>query len=527
MTVNENTPLLREPCAPSRRRAIFSPESRILVAGFIISVALSFTQVPILYVFRLMSCAEYYRHSTSPETCNLNGIDSATAAQVSILGLSTAFCGVLNLFFAGWQIKRLGPRAALVIQTAFPALRVAIQVLGVTVGFKEGIFIVQASQLITLVGGQSGYLLVLNTAAGEVVSVSERTGMFGMLQGSVMLGTSIGYLLGGIVGDAFGIRRPFEIATGLFVLSSLYSARFVPYIDPMSLQGDGNTTTGGKSGGIWNALTGGLNVLSPRKLLLPNGTITRHYGITLLALGVFMGVLATGFAPILIQMYATAVFAFQPTENGYLMATNSLIRGIFLILFFPRIITAGRKWFSKPLQENDINDSVSAKGLPTDPEDFAPPSVLADQEAAKPLPPAKEETGQAFDLFFLRWSLLVDGLATTYTAFATVGWHIYIAGFLLPLASGSAPAAKGVITEMCRPTERADALQAMTLVENVAMLSTLGLFGLIFSAFADVGRAYLTFYCNAAVAFAAVGILVLARFPPREGNLDKGDDANE
>lgn len=37
----------------------------------------------------------------------------------------------------------------------------------------------------------------------------------------------------------------------------------------------------------------------------------------------------------------------------------------------------------------------------------------------------------------------------------------------------------------------------MTLVENMAMLSTLGLFGFIFSAFSDHGKAYMTFYCNA------------------------------
>lgn len=68
---------------------------------------------------------------------------------------------------------------------------------------------------------------------------------------------------------------------------------------------------------------------------------------------------------------------------------------------------------------------------------------------------------------------------------------------MLPLASGSAPASKGVITEMCSASQRADSLQAMTLVENVAMLSTLGIFGSIFAMFSDIGKAYLTFYCNA------------------------------
>ena len=37
-----------------------------------------------------------------------------------------------------------------------------------------------------------------------------------------------------------------------------------------------------------------------------------------------------------------------------------------------------------------------------------------------------------------------------------------IAGFLLPFASGSAPAAKGVMTELCPPQQRQDAISAIT-----------------------------------------------------------------
>jgi len=49
---------------------------------------------------------------------------------------------------------------------------------------------------------------------------------------------------------------------------------------------------------------------------------------------------------------------------------------------------------------------------------------------------------------------------------------------------------------MCPNSQRTDALNAITLVENIARLSTLGLFGFIFSAFAELGEAYLTFFCN-------------------------------
>lgn len=50
---------------------------------------------------------------------------------------------------------------------------------------------------------------------------------------------------------------------------------------------------------------------------------------------------------------------------------------------------------------------------------------------------------------------------------------------------------------MCPDSQRADALNAVTLVENVARLATQGLFGFIFASLAEVGKAYATFFCNA------------------------------
>lgn len=98
---------------------------------------------------------------------------------------------------------------------------------------------------------------------------------------------------------------------------------------------------------------------------------------------------------------------------------------------------------------------------------------------------------------------------------------------------------------MCPSSKRADALQAMTLVETVAALATLGFFGFVFSAFTEAGKAYLTFYCNAvslalrpwtvsyeghadrlvqAVAVLAVGVLCLSSFPPAGSEVVEDSD---
>jgi hypothetical protein len=114
---------------------------------------------------------------------------------------------------------------------------------------------------------------------------------------------------------------------------------------------------------------------------------------------------------------------------------------------------------------------------------------------------------------------------------------------------------------MCSASSRADALNALTLVENIARLSTQGLFGFVFAALAQVGKPHLTFFANAvsspvsdpdqfrkaglahfysrsqAIALLAASVLLLSRFPPEgstilgnhegEGNLALPEDEEE
>lgn len=101
------------------------------------------------------------------------------------------------------------------------------------------------------------------------------------------------------------------------------------------------------------------------------------------------------------------------------------------------------------------------------------------------------------------------------------------ASFLLPLGSGSAPAAKGVITEMCSHGDRTDALNAVTLVENIARLATQGLFGFIFSALAEEGKAYMTFHVNAALAIVGMAVLYLSHFPPPNATILEDNECGD
>lgn len=483
-----------------------SVETRILLAAFLITTSFSFTQVPIFYVFYLMECDDFYSHHPpylgSGDRCSRNEIAAGTATDFSFLAMSTTICGTVNLFFAGWLVKKIGPRLALMAQTLVPAIRVLTQILGVLAGGRSGIVIFQTTQLITVLGGPVGYILIINIIVGEVVSPARRTPVFGMLQGCFMLGQAVGYLTGGMIGDRWGIRRPFEVAFGAFLVSTVYVQVALPYVSPESMSG-GKKAGGQKAKGIAGFFAP-LKVLAPQKVRLRSGKVIKHLGVLILCTGVFLGVLATDYAAILIQMYATAVFEFHQSDNGWLMSEFALMRAVFLILLFPKIISWGRKWYAKrqttrqPRRESISDERDPAtQGLLIQPEQLeAPMGTHAEEEPTMTQPPTETEDTH-FDLFFLRWSLVADGLLTSCTALATKKWHIYLAAAMLPFASGTAPAAKGVMTEMCSPSQRADALNALTLVENIGRLATQGFFGFIFAALAEAGKPHLTFYCNA------------------------------
>jgi hypothetical protein len=186
-------------------------------------------------------------------------------------------------------------------------------------------------------------------------------------------------------------------------------------------------------------------------------------------------------------MYATGSLGFGTTENGYMISLTSLIRGLFLTLAFPRIIKAGRNWTKRCDERKQPNNSKlpeespllkpqqesSIPNMPTEPNDFASGEVMENEE--EPIEPPKLTNNQEtfrFDLFYTRYSLILDGAITGFATFITQGWQMYLVALALPLAAGTGSAAKGTILQMCPAHERVDALKAITLLEMIARLVT-------------------------------------------------------
>jgi MFS family permease len=517
LAAEESTPLLARVDSKEREGKPSKPVLfLLLLSAFLVSLTFGITQVPLLYVFRVMTCDAYYeKHTPDPnaiDRCAKHEIEAGAARAFALLSASTTIFGLANLLVAGWTIKRLGVKRALIIQVFWPAVRLLIQNIGVMKGSSVGIAIVQASQFITIVGGPNGYVLCLNSFVADVVGHEARTGALGRLQGCMYIGAAIGFLIGGVVGQAFGILAPFRMTLALFLLCCLYIALTLPATDRPVVKDDSESR---QAIGIARFF-GPLRIFTPQKWVLPDGRTITHYGALTLGIGVFLGILATGYIVILLQQYATSEFHFGTRDNGYLIFMYSSLRGAFLSLVFPRIIAYGRKWLQPrtgmkqgklPEQEPLIQDEIIS------PNEIETVDVLENEEPLNPAPQDEQETFE-FDLFYARFSVLFDSILTGAAVFVTRGWQMYIVALVLPFAAGTGAASKGSILQMLPSSDRVDALSGITLIENIARLSTTAVFGLVFSALAEIGQSHLVFVCNAAVALLAFLVLMLSRFPP-------------
>lgn len=257
----------------------------------------------------------------------------------------------------------------------------------------------------------------------------------------------------------------------LFVISCIYIAVGLPSI-PAEEDAARNKPVG------LARFIGPLRIFAPQRWTLPNGRTTVQFGALNLGIGVFMAILATGYIATLFQMYSTNEFGFGTRENGWLIFMYSLLRGLYLSLVFPRIIAIGRKWLkgsskepSKP--DNEPEPESAIQDRPPSPNQVDVPDSM-DNETEPLNPPERKDERETFkfDLFYARFSLLADGIMTGLAVFISDGWQLYIFAFILPLAAGTGAASKGTILQMIPSKDRVDALSGITLVENIARLST-------------------------------------------------------
>ncbi len=421
------------------------------------------------------------------DRCAIREIEASTASSLSLSGwpkwnlcrpqltrrsdtlrsavvTGSTVSGVLNLLTTGYIMRRWGIRAALITQTAWPCLRNMCQITAVLVGGNVGIRLFQTTQLITILGGGAGYILCANSFVAAVVPAEERTGAFGQLSGVCMLGTAVAFTLGGLAGEYISPAAPFEITLVLLIISTFLSYFTLPYIPPAGDEkkgASGDTADGSaekKKPGAIMSFFEPLKVFGARRL--EDGQGRRYWGVTILGIRAFTSVLATAYVvsqgfipapaslvtdplsrrqPFMLQLVATNLYGFKTAQNGYLMSCFAIVRAGFLTLAFPKIIKHGRAWYS-----GSVKPATAGGEVPTDatkakdgavvtvastasrspsPEEGAQAAVTDDETPVVKQVAPKQDT--AFDLLFLRGSILVDAAMTCLVTFSSKGWHMY------------------------------------------------------------------------------------------------------
>lgn len=84
---------------------------------------------------------------------------------------------------------------------------------------------------------------------------------------------------------------------------------------------------------------------------------------------------------------------------------------------------------------------------------------------------------------------------------------------MLPFASGTGSACKGVVLDFVDSEERADALSAIALVEKIAQVSTISVFGYVFAWLSEEGKPTLVFLVNGLTAIIAFLFLLFVNIP--------------
>lgn len=364
---------------------------------------------------------------------------------------------MINLFTTAWFIQRFGVKAAMFQQTIWAAMRNLTQIYAQTIGGATGMLIITSTQLFNLMGSAGGIQLCANSYVSLLSTDDRRTANFGVVQGMSMLGAGVGYTAGGLADKYIGYLAPFQCAFFLLCFCTVFGMLFLPYIAPQE-KSDSESESKKPSG-----FFAPIKVFAPRRVTV-GGRTRRDWNLFFLGTGTFCSVLATGYVSMALQLVATNVFGFTPDTSGIMLSLNLFVRAFFLSVCFPGIISAGRRWLST---STSVPTSPVLQQHPEDPNEAEVPDATGQPVDDSALPLTDTKHGSTFDLLFLRYSILLDSILTSAVTASSQGWHMYFAAAILPFASGTGPASKGVTLEFVSAEERPDALSAISLIEKL------------------------------------------------------------
>jgi MFS family permease len=243
----------------------------------------------------------------------LKDLDASVASAGIVIG---AF-GISRLFLnvpAGIFGERYGRAALMSGGLTITALGTAMTGLSGSIGIMVLWRVVAGAGSAMFMTGAQSYVADISTP-------DNRARLMSVQQGSLLFGTDLGPILGGLVGDAFGFRWPFFIAGGLALAASLWTISRLPNRPSGRAAADRNTLrpTDGKASGKRAPDRFFFSVLTDRTFVM----------VGLFTLVVFLT--RTGSRQTLIPWLGNDDFGMTATQIGLLMSLMTTITFVLVV----------------------------------------------------------------------------------------------------------------------------------------------------------------------------------------------------
>ncbi|CAE6495626.1 unnamed protein product [Rhizoctonia solani] len=477
----------------------------VVFLGFMSGTITTTTSIQIMNV---IACQFWYStHDTSKippsghipeELCQAPGVQEMFARIVQIIVIVDICGAVISSSPIGTLSAKFGRKPLLITV----ALLFAISPLVMLAALYQGsLALIIMSTAMAAVGGPR-QLSLLTTMF--IVDVASDPGpILSILEGSVNFGLAISFALGGLITRWSGsLTYVFWVQAALCTTLLIYIVVAIPEsfgwekrtaraAEIAAERSRGRQRTAhptlsrSRSVSLERVQEGVQESASafsrPLALIWPKRdpvTGKRNKRLLLLSVGVLVAYTGSAYAGPAYLVYVTNRFHATPDQNGYLLSSVAAGKTIYLLLFFPFILKAGRRFYLK-------NRSRGAE--------------------------TKNSLSSQFDVHLLAFSFLIESLALLGAGLSTNRITGNACMLILILGSGAAPCISALVSASVEPLAQGEALAAVTLVRSIAEFLSPVILGSILSNTTNTRLPELVFFVSSILLFLAVGIVILIR----------------
>ncbi|KAG8711987.1 hypothetical protein FRC08_015172 [Ceratobasidium sp. 394] len=518
----EESPLLAEQedaAAPPTKASRFVRFQRAHLAlpvvffGFFAGTITLTTSVEIL---QIISCQFWWsRHDPSRippdgnipnELCGVPGVQKLFSQLFQVFIILDLCGGLITSSPVGTLAAKFGRKPLLITVATITTFSALILILALRNASLPLIFV--ASAFSAIAGPRQ--LLLLSTMF--VVDLAPNPApVLSILEGSIYLGLSISYALGGVITTrsgrlttVFWVQATISAAILLYVIVAIPETfgrdKRAARAAEVAAERVRRPSLASRSSSLERIRDTTSAFARPFGLIWPRRDPTtgkRNKRLLLLSTAMFFALIGTTYVAPAWMLFVTNHFHATPEQNGYVLSLLSSIKTIYLLFVLPVILKWGRSFYNQRWRSSDVETDAD----------------LASSH---------------FDVYLLAVSWFVDAIATSGIGLSRSMGVATAWVMLFSLGSGASPCISTIVSASVEPLARGEALAAIALVRSVSEFLSPIILGSIMNATIDTSMPQAMFFVSSILMAFGVGISTFIRdsdrYIPHEERLRRDDN---